>query len=98
MASLPSSKPYDWTFRRVVWATLVIVFVALSVWVLYRFNQVIFLFFISIVMGTVVRPVVAWLHRLKLSPTVAAILVYLLLLALVVGFVFLVYPLIAAQS
>ncbi len=98
MAFLPPSKPYDWTFRRVVWATLVIVLVALSVWVLYRFNQVIFLFFIAIVMGTVTRPAVAWLHRRKLSSTVAAILVYLLLLAFVIGFVLLVFPLIADQS
>ena len=98
MAFLPSLKPYEWTFRRVVWATLVLVFVALSVWVLYRFNQVVFLFFIAIVMGTVIRPVVAWLHRRKLPPTMAAILVYLLLLTFVIGFVLLLYPLIADQS
>jgi predicted PurR-regulated permease PerM len=98
MASLPSSKPYDWTFRRVVWATLVLVFVAFSVWVLYRFNQVIFLFFIAVVMGTVIRPVVAWLHRRKIPPTMAAILVYVLLLAILIGFILLLYPLIADQS
>ena len=38
---------YDWTFRRVVWATLVLVFVALSFWVFYRFNGVVFILFIS---------------------------------------------------
>jgi len=45
-----------------MWATLVIVFVALSFWLLYRFNQVVFILFIAIVMGTVIRPVVAWLR------------------------------------
>jgi predicted PurR-regulated permease PerM len=63
MALDPPSQPYLWTFRRVMWATLVLVFVALSFWLFYRFNQVVFLLFISIVMGTVIRPVVTWLHR-----------------------------------
>ena len=29
----------QWTFRRTMWATLVLVFVALSFWLLYRFNN-----------------------------------------------------------
>ena len=57
------SQPYDWTFRRVVWATLILVFVALGFWLLYRFNQVVFILFIAILIGTVIRPVVAWLNQ-----------------------------------
>ncbi|MCZ7672137.1 MAG: AI-2E family transporter [Chloroflexi bacterium] len=30
---------------------------------LYRFHQVIFVLFVAIVIGTILRPVVAWLHR-----------------------------------
>jgi predicted PurR-regulated permease PerM len=63
MALHPPSQAYGWTFRRVVWATLVLVFVILSFWLLYRFNQVVFILFIAIVMGTVIRPVVTWLHQ-----------------------------------
>ncbi len=94
----PTQQPYYWTFRRVVWATLVIVLVALSVWALYRFNQVIFQVFIAIVLGTVIRPVTAWLHRRKFPLTVAAILVYLLLLTVVTSFVVLLFPLVADQG
>ncbi len=98
MASIPSSHPYDWSFRRVVWATLVLIFVALSFWLLYRFYQVVFILFIAIVMGTVIRPVVNWLKRRGLPRTAGVILIYLLLLALTIGFLLLLFPLIVKQG
>jgi predicted PurR-regulated permease PerM len=87
----------NWTFRRVVWATLVLVFVALSFWFLYRFNRVVFMLFIAIVLGTVIRPIVTWLHQRGLSQTLGAILVFILLILLVIGFVLLLFPLIFQQ-
>ena len=67
MAVNPVSLSYDWTFRRVVWATLVLISVILGFWLLYRFNQVIFILFVALVIGTVIRPAVAWLHQRGLS-------------------------------
>jgi predicted PurR-regulated permease PerM len=87
----PSSPPYNWTFRRVAWATLVLVSVALSFWLLYRLKQVIFILFIAILMGTVIRPAVAWLHRRGL-PRIAGVL------ALLTGFMLLLFPLIVEQG
>ena len=81
-----------------MWATLVLVFVALSFWLLYRFNQVVFILFIAIVMGTVIRPVVGWLHRRGLPRVAGVILVYLLLLALLISFVLLLFPLVVEQG
>jgi len=98
MIPQPPSQAEQWTFWRVVWATLVLVFVALGFWLLYRFNQVIFILFVAIVMGTVIRPVVAWLHRRGLSRIVGVILVYLLLFSLFIGFVLLLFPLIIEQG
>jgi predicted PurR-regulated permease PerM len=98
MAFHPPTQLYNWTFRRVVWATLALVFVVLSFWLLYRFNQVVFILFIAIVMGTVIRPAVAWLHRRGLPRISGVILVYLLLLALLIGFVLLLFPLIVEQG
>jgi predicted PurR-regulated permease PerM len=92
------SQAEQWTFWRVVWVTLALVFVALSFWLLYRFYQVIFILFITIVMGTVIRPVVNWLHRRGLPRIAGATLVYLLLLALFIGFLVLLFPLIAEQG
>ena len=70
----------------------------LCFWLLYRFNQVIFVLFIAIVIGTVLRPAVTWLHRRGLPRIVGAILVYLLLLALLIGFVLVLFPLIVEQG
>ena len=81
-----------------MWATLVLVFVAFSFWLLYRFNQVVFILFIAIVIGTVIRPAVAWLHRRGLPRIAGVSLVYLLLLALLIGFVLLLFPLIVEQG
>ncbi len=91
-------QPYEWTFRRVMWVTLVLVFVALSFWLLYRFNQVVFILFIAIVMGTVIRPVVTWLYRRGLPRIAGVIFVYLMLLTLLIGFALLLFPLILEQG
>ncbi len=88
----------QWTFRRTMWATLVLVFVALGFWLLYRFNQVIFILFIAIVMGTVIRPAVTWLHRRGLPRIAAVMLICLVLLALLIGFLLLLFPLIVEQG
>src|SRR5512134_1131845 len=98
MAVNPVSRPYSWTFRRVVWATLVLVSVILGFWLLYRFNQVIFTLFIAIVIGPVIRPAVAWLHQRGLPQTMGVILVYLLMLLLLIGFLLLLFPLVSAQG
>lgn len=94
----PPSQLNNWTFRRVVWGTLVLVFVVLSFWLLYRFNQVIFIVFIAIVMGTVIRPAVTWLNHRGLPRLAGVILVYILILAFFIGFVLLLFPLIAKQG
>ena len=98
MALNPASQPYDWTFRRVVWATLVLISVILGFWLLYRFNQVVFILFIAIVIGTVIRPAAAWLHQRGLPRIAGVILVYLLLLILIAGFLLLLFPLIVEQG
>ena len=98
MATNPVSQPYNWTFRRVVWATLVLASLVFCFWLLYRFYQVIFILFIAIVMGTVIRPIVSWLYQRGLPRMAGVILVYLLLLILLAGFLWLLFPLIFEQS
>lgn len=98
MAVNPVTQPYTWTFRRVVWATLVLLSVVLGFWLLFRFNQVIFTLFIAIVIGTVIRPAVAWLHRRGLPQPVGVIFVYIMLFLLLSGFLLLLFPLISEQS
>jgi predicted PurR-regulated permease PerM len=54
--------------------------------------------FIAIVIGTVIRPVVNWLYERGLSRIAGVILVYFLLLILLTGFLWLLFPLIVEQS
>ena len=98
MADQTPSQLNNWTFRRVVWGTLVLVFLLLGFWLVYRFNQVIFILFVAIVMGTVIRPVVAWLNRRGLPRIAGVLLVYLLLLAALISFILLLFPLIIEQG
>jgi predicted PurR-regulated permease PerM len=98
MAINPPLQANNWTFRRVMGVTLLLVCIALGFWLLYRFYQVIFILFIAIVLGTVIRPVVTWLHKRGFPRTLGVLLVYLLLLALLVGFVLLLFPLIIKQG
>jgi predicted PurR-regulated permease PerM len=72
--------------------------VALAFYLLYRFAQVIFILLIAIVLGTVIRPLVTWLHERGFSRTVGVISIYATLLALVIGFLFLLFPLIIEQG
>jgi predicted PurR-regulated permease PerM len=81
-----------------MWATLVLGFVALCFWLLFWFNQVVFSVFVAVVMGTVIRPIVTWLHRRGLPKMAGVILVYLLLLALLISFVLLLFPLLVEQG
>ena len=94
----PSSQPNNWPFRRVVWATLILVSVGLSFWLLYRFYQVLFIVFVAIIIGTVIRPAVTRLYRWGIPRLAGVILVYCLIFAFLVGFVFLLVPIILKQG
>ena len=80
-----------------MWATLLLVFVALGFWLLYRFYQVIFIIFIAILMGTVIRPVINWLNK-KESWIAGFISIFILLLLLFIGFMLLLFPLVLDQG
>ena len=92
------SQPYAWTFRRVAGATLAFSSVVFCFWLLYRFYQVLFVLFIAIVIGTVIRPIVNWLYQRGISRIAGVILVYCMLLLLLAGFLRLLFPLIFEQS
>ena len=94
----PPSGPSQWPFRRVMWATLVLVFIVFGFWLLLLIYQVVFILFIAIVIGTVLRPAVTWLHQRGLPRIAGAVLVFLLLLALLIGFVLVLFPLIVEQG
>jgi predicted PurR-regulated permease PerM len=91
-------QTYDWTFRRVVGATLIFAAVAFGFWLIFHFYQVVFILFIAIVLGTVIRPLANWLSQRGLPRAASVLLIYLVLLVLLAGFLWLLFPVIFAQT
>lgn len=93
-----SEKVITWTTSQVVLATVFVVCVFLIFWLLYRLSFLIFLLFVAIVIGTALRPVVEWLQRRGISRMAGVIIIYIVLAALVIGFLALIFPVIADQA
>ncbi len=98
MRASPSEEVTTWTTSQVVFATIFVVCVFLTFWLLYSLRIVLFLLFVAIVLGTAIRPAVEWLHRRGISRAVGIIIIYVLIAALVSGILALVLPLIAEQT
>src|SRR5512144_1229861 len=88
----------QWTGQRVVLTTLGAVLIGLGFWLVFRFYHTAFILFSALVLGTVIRPAVDWLNRRGLRRDLGVILVYLTLLALLVGFIMLLAPLLIEQA
>jgi predicted PurR-regulated permease PerM len=93
----PSSFP-KWSTRQVVYATLFVLLVLTSFFLLYRFSRIVFILFIAIVLGTAIRPAVEWLYQRGISRSGGVILVYVLLFLLVVGVGVALVPLFTQQA
>ena len=88
----------QWTSQRVVLTTLGALLVGLGFWLVFRFYNVAFIFFAALVLGTAIRPAVDWLYRRKLPRAAGVIVVYLVLLALLTGFILLLAPMLVEQT
>jgi predicted PurR-regulated permease PerM len=98
MKSSTSEGVVTWTTSQVVLATIFVVCVFLTFWLLYSLRIVLFLFFVAIVLGTAIRPAVEWLHRRGVSRATGVIIIYILMAALVTGFLAMIFPLLADQA
>jgi predicted PurR-regulated permease PerM len=87
----------QWTTNQVILATLFVVCVFLSFWLLYRFRVVVFLTFIAMVIGTTIRPAVDWFYRRGISRSAGIIIIYVLVAGFLIGFLALIVPLIIDQ-
>jgi predicted PurR-regulated permease PerM len=87
-----------WTTSQVVLATIFVVCVFLTFWLLYSLRAVLFLFFVAIVVGTAIRPAVDWLHRRGVPRGTGIIIIYILIAGLVTAFVAMIFPLLADQA
>lgn len=97
-ASSSDEKIITWTTSQVVLATVFVVCVFLIFWLLYRLGFLIFLLFVAIVIGIALRPMIEWLQRRGVSRLAGIIIIYILLAGLAIGFLALIFPLIADQA
>jgi predicted PurR-regulated permease PerM len=65
---------------------------------IFRFYEVVFMLFIAIVIGTVLRPIANWLQLRGMNRMAAVILIFLVLFIFLAGFLWLLFPLIFQQT
>ncbi|HYF65600.1 MAG TPA: AI-2E family transporter, partial [Herpetosiphonaceae bacterium] len=86
-----------WTPRRVIMGTLVVLSVIGIAYMMISFYSVLVVIFIAFVISTAIRPLVGWLGRFKINPSLGVIIAYLLLLAILIGIVVVLAPIITKQ-
>jgi predicted PurR-regulated permease PerM len=94
----PPAPPLEWTPLRVVQGTLVVIAVALGFWLAIANRNALFSLFVAIVISTAISPAVDWLRQRGLPRALGVIAIYLGLLAVVVGVLWLLAPLVAEQG
>jgi predicted PurR-regulated permease PerM len=92
LSSLPKLTP-----RRTILATLTVSLVVLAFWLIILFRYVFIILFLGIVLSLAIRPVVSFLNRHNVPRGLGVAVVYLGLLAFLVGFILLLVPLLADQ-
>ena len=93
----PAGSP-AWTARRVVQATLLVVVIALSVWLLFANRVALFSLFVAIVLSTAIAPGVDWLYQRRVPRAAGVVAIYLGLFLVLALAAWLLVPLVAEQA
>ncbi|MBX7251712.1 MAG: AI-2E family transporter [Candidatus Promineofilum sp.] len=94
----PALELPELSVRQLVTATLVVGLVALSIWLAFRFHQVILILIAGVIISTALQPVVNWLQRRGLPAGAAVLLLFGVLALIVILFLRFGVPLIADQA
>lgn len=89
-----STQPY---LLRVVLATLTIIGIVLSVWLVWQIRSILLVLGIGILFGAIIDPLVNRLRRIGLSRSQALLILYVAFFAVVGGALYYVLPLLAKQ-
>lgn len=87
-----------WTARQVFLGTITVLGVVAGFWIVIRFYLVVFGILEAIVFGTAFRPAVEWLNRRGMPRWLAAILLFIAVVALIAGLLILIVPLFTEQG
>jgi predicted PurR-regulated permease PerM len=91
-------KPFvTWTPRELIPATIVVLLVMGAFWLAYLVNRVLVLAFVAIVVSTAVQPLVERTQRWRMSRAAGIVLVYAVILAVAIGGLVTIAPLLTEQ-
>jgi len=90
------SEPQS-TFKEALGAGILFLLVLAGFFGIYRFHHLLFTLFVAIIFGTMARPIHQWLINRKVPKYLVSTLMLVGLLALVIGFVLLLLPVLSSQ-
>lgn len=90
------SEPQS-TFKEALGAVILFLLVLAGFFGIYRFHHLLFTLFVAIIFGTMARPIHQWLINRKVPKYLVSTLMLVGLLALVIGFVLLLLPVLSSQ-
>ena len=90
------SEPQS-TFKEALGAVILFLLVLAGFFGVYRFHHLLFTLFVAIIFGTMARPIHQWLINRKVPKYLVSTLMLVGLLALVIGFVLLLLPVLSSQ-
>lgn len=90
------SEPQS-TFKEALGAVILFLLVLAGFFGVYRFHHLLFTLFVAIIFGTMARPIHQWLINRRLPKYLVSTLMLVGLLALVIGFVLLLLPVLSSQ-
>lgn len=90
------SEPQS-TFKEALGAVILFLLVLAGFFGVYRFHHLLFTLFVAIIFGTMARPIHQWLINRRLPKYLISTLMLVGLLALVIGFVLLLLPVLSSQ-
>ncbi len=93
-----SATVEKWTPRRVILATLFVVGLVVSLALLFQFRTILLMLFVAILLGTGLKPAVNFLASRGLARNYGQILIYIVLIAVFLGFLVLALTPILEQS
>lgn len=90
------SEPQS-TFKEALGAVILFLLVLAGFFGVYRFHHLLFTLFVAIIFGTMARPIHQWLINRRVPKYLVSTLMLVGLLALVIGFVLLLLPVLSSQ-
>ncbi len=90
----PDPQP---SFKDALTAVLLFLLVLAGFYGIYRFHHIIFSLFVAIIFGTMARPIYQWLVNRRVHKKLVSVIMLVGLLALIVGFVLLLLPVLTSQ-